>query len=73
MAFKIGGAKKGPTSVPSGTLRPSFVLGSRPTDLRAPRIKPLALGDPGNRNYGKATNPLQAGTSGFGQTIQGEQ
>jgi hypothetical protein len=69
-AIKSGGSHK---SVPTPGASPSWVLGSRPPDLRAPRIKPLSSG-PGTRQYGKG---MQAGTpnpggAGFGQTGLGE-
>jgi hypothetical protein len=52
-------AAKGPTRVPTPGERPSFILGSRPVNLRAPlpgaRIKPMT----GQRDYGKTlTAPL---------------
>lgn len=52
----FSGVKKGPSSVPKAKDRPSFILGSRPTSLRAPtpgggpRIKPMQ----GVTQYGKA-------------------
>ena len=68
-------ARKGPTKV-SGSSRPSFVMGSRPPDLYAPRVAPRPQGNilqpprikpaVGQRQYGKNT-----GTStgpGFGNT-----
>jgi hypothetical protein len=60
------GAPKKTTKVPNVPERASFVLGSRPPDLRGPpiqRIKPQQ----GVTNYGKiAANPagVSAGTTG---------
>lgn len=71
---------KGPSKVSTNS-RPSFVLGSRPPDLRAPRfasnpeanitqapprIKPIGPGGgPATRQYGK-TSPIAG--PGFGNT-----
>lgn len=68
-------ARKGPTKV-SSPGRPSFVMGSRPPDLYAPRVAPRPQGDilkqppriqpqTQQRQYGKA-NPNT--TFGFGNT-----
>lgn len=58
--------KKGPKSVPKASARPSFIMGSRPTSLRAPlpgaegpRIKPME----GQTQYGKPAAP--SGVAGF--------
>lgn len=63
----IGGvsSKSGPKSVPMST-KPSWVLGSRPPGLRAPRIKPVN----GQTMYGKSAGPRQANLAGssFGDT-----
>lgn len=64
--FSIKSGKSGPKSVPTPGANASFVLGSRPTTLRAappPRIKPtLAV-----RDYGKTPAPARQ-TSPFGDT-----
>lgn len=54
-----------PTKVPQPSTAADFVLGSRPSSLRAPptpRIKPM---DNPGRDYGKATQPA-APTPGIG-------
>lgn len=59
--------KGGPKAVSQPTIRPSFVLGSRPGYLRAPpvpRIKPMAAS---TTQYGKAGQANPAGAS-FGNT-----
>lgn len=64
-------ASKGPSKVPSAG-RPSFVMGSRPPDMYAPRVAPRQQGDilkqppriqpqSGQRQYGKSQQ-------GFGNT-----
>lgn len=60
MATRIPGmtARKGPVRTPTPGLRPEYIIGSRPENLRAPlpggkanlNIKPQAAG---TRNYGK--------------------
>lgn len=73
-------ARKGPTKV-SSPGRPSFVMGSRPPDLYAPRVAPrpqgnilkqppnIAPGAASTRQYGKgAQAPAQAGGSYIGNT-----
>jgi hypothetical protein len=53
MALGVRSPRGGPKAVAAPTMRPSFVLGSRPASLRAPpppRIKP---GPPGTTQYGK--------------------
>jgi hypothetical protein len=49
------GSKKGPTRAPTPPERPSFIMGSRPENLRAPlpgaKIKPQAAG---TRDYAKS-------------------
>jgi len=67
MAFGISGGK-GPTKVPAGTLRPSFVLGSRPQTLRAPpvpRVKPMGAN---TTQYGKPASKSPISGIGFGGT-----
>jgi len=70
MAFKVGSIKSGPKTVGTPPARPSFVLGSRPPDLRAPRIKPLS----GQTQYGKSQGlgprPFNASGAGYGDTGQ---
>lgn len=70
MAFKVGSVKSGPKTVGTPPARPSFVLGSRPPDLRAPRIKPMT----GQTQYGKTSGisprSFNAGGAGFGNTAQ---
>lgn len=59
--------KKGPKSVPDAGVRPSFIMGSRPTSLRAPlpgaalKIKPQAAN---TRDYGKPPAGGDVGTAG---------
>ena len=47
--------KKGPSKMPAPTIRPDFIMGSRPENLRAPlpgaKIKPQPAS---TRDYGKA-------------------
>jgi hypothetical protein len=56
--------KKGATKVPSPGLRPQFIMGSRPENMRASlpgaRIKPARAG---TTQYGKAAPP--AGVASF--------
>lgn len=62
------GGKKGPGKVPTPGLRPDFIMGSRPENLRAPlpgaRIKPMT----GQRDYGKSliAPPSGPGVDSFG-------
>lgn len=70
-------ARKGPTKVSTGS-RPSFVMGSRPPDLYAPRVAPRPQGNilkqppriqpagASQRQYGKAAQPPSG--PGFGNT-----
>lgn len=73
-------ARKGPTKVSGGSSRPSFVLGSRPPDLYAPRVaqrpqgnilkQPPRIQPTQTRQYGKQAtqSPAQAGGSYIGNT-----
>lgn len=47
--LSITSTKAGPKSAPTPPSRANFVLGSRPPDMYAPRIKPLDA----QRQYGK--------------------
>ncbi len=55
-----GGLSKGAKKNPAPTKRPDFIMGSRPTNMRAPlpgaRIKPISQGA-GTRNYAKQITP----------------
>lgn len=66
-SMRINAAKSGPKAVPTPPTRANFVLGSRPPDLRAPRIKPLAAG---TTQYGKGANLGNPAGASFGDTGQ---
>lgn len=76
-------SKVGSTKVPTSS-RPSFVMGSRPSNLYAPRSAPRAQGNilkqppsivpqTQQRNYGKADPSANTTSQGFGNTgLSGE-
>jgi hypothetical protein len=64
MTLRINSGKSGPKAAPTPPDRASFVLGSRPPDLRAPRIKPMAAS---TTQYGKTQTGNPAGAS-YGNT-----
>ena len=68
----IKSSKKGPSKVATPGIRPSYVLGSRPANLRmnppVARIKPMQ----GQTDYGKiASNPAGASAGPMGQNPYG--
>ena len=66
MALGVSAPKGGPKAVAAPSIRPSFVLGSRPGSLRAappPRIKPAAAS---TTQYGKV--PIGNGSGSAGNT-----
>lgn len=65
--FAIKAGKGGRKSVPVEPARASFILGSRPPDVREPappRIKPAL----GQRQYGKGLAPANPGSGNTGLT-----
>lgn len=70
MSLKINSGKgSSPKAAPTPPSRASYVLGSRPGQLRAnpvPRIKPVD----GQTMYGKGANPANPAGASFGNTGQ---
>lgn len=57
-----------PKKVPAATLRPQFVLGSRPETLRAPPVPRVKPGPSNTTQYGKPASKSPTSGIGFGNT-----
>lgn len=69
MAFNIGG--KAPKKMPAATERPSYVLGSRPEQLRAPMVPNIKPGPASTTQYGKPRSNKPTSGVGFGPSLGG--
>ena len=57
-SLAIRASKSGPKSVPTGSSRADFVLGSRPSTVRAPAVPKVTPGKASSRDYGKVATPF---------------